>query len=98
MREDTTPYTYPEKETILKIQEEWEGFRDRAKELKVTRRAAKNKNGYTRESNLPARTKFIHMRPHARDAKDIDTSVKVEITKHCFWLNASYVKDEIYLK
>ena len=21
-----------------------------------------------------------------------------EYTKHCFWLNASYVKDEIYLK
>jgi DNA mismatch repair protein MutH len=84
---------YPEKETIVKIQEEWEGFRDRAKELKVTRKPAKNKNGYTRESNLPAKTKFIHMRPHARDAKDIDTSVKVEITKHCFWFNKSFIQD-----
>lgn len=84
---------YPEKETIVKIQEEWEGFRDRAKELKVTRKPAKNKNGYTRESNLPAKTKFIHMRPHARDAKDIDTSVKVEITKHCFWFNKCFIQD-----
>lgn len=44
-----------------------------------------------------------HVRPHAKNAADTYnipvadklTGVK-EYTKHCFWLNASYVRDEIY--
>jgi DNA mismatch repair protein MutH len=46
-----------------------------------------------------------HVRPHARNAADayplptIDKLTKAnEYTKHCFWLNNSYVRDEIYLK
>ena len=47
-----------------------------------------------------------HVRPHARNAADTYdlpvadklTGLRHEYTKHCFWLNASYVKDEIYLK
>jgi len=46
-----------------------------------------------------------HERPHARDKDDCcDLPVKgkltnaTEYTKYCFWLNASYVKDEIYIK
>ncbi|NLB62789.1 MAG: DNA mismatch repair protein [Fibrobacter sp.] len=50
-------------------------------------------------------SKVSHVRPHARNAddtyplpqKDILTGVK-EYTKHCFWINAQYVKDEIYEK
>ncbi len=49
--------------------------------------------------------KVSHVRPHARNAddtyplpqKDKLTGMK-EYTKHCFWLNAKYVKDEIYEK
>lgn len=48
--------------------------------------------------------KITHVRPHAKDSadcyalpvKDKLTNV-AEYTKHCFWLNANYVKDEIYL-
>ena len=49
--------------------------------------------------------KVSHVRPHARNAADtylLPVEDKLtgltEYTKHCFWLNASYVKDEIYLK
>lgn len=49
--------------------------------------------------------KVTHVRPHARNAndtyplpkKDKLTGLK-EYTKHCFWLNAQYVKDKIYEK
>ena len=84
---------YPEKETILKIQTEWEGFRDRAKNLSITKIPANNKNGFYRESNLPAKTEIIHMRPHGRDAMDLDTTAPLEITKHCFWFNKGFIQD-----
>ncbi len=46
-----------------------------------------------------------HVRPHAKDTsdtyalpkKDKVTKAK-EYTKHCFWLNDTYIRDEIYLK
>lgn len=46
-----------------------------------------------------------HVRPHAKNANDTYPLPKKdkltgmnEYTKHCFWLNARYVKEEIYLK
>lgn len=46
-----------------------------------------------------------HVRPHARNANDTyDLPVPdkltgvTEYTKHCFWLNADYVRDEVYLR
>ena len=46
-----------------------------------------------------------HVRPHAKNKYDCfelpfpDKLTKVKkYTKHCFWLNASYIKDEVYLK
>ena len=46
-----------------------------------------------------------HVRPHAANAADtypLPTPDKLtganEYTKHCFWLNNTYVRDEIYLK
>jgi hypothetical protein len=84
---------YPEKLTVLKIQAEWEGFRERAKNLSITKIPAKNKYGYYRESNLPAKTEIIHMRPHAKDAMDLDKTAPVEITKHCFWFNREFIQE-----
>lgn len=47
----------------------------------------------------------IHIRPHAKNAADtypLPTPDKLTgnpaYTKHCFWLNADYVRDNIYLK
>lgn len=58
-----------------------------------------------RKTYFPKKTrnKVCHVRPHARNAADtylLPVEDKLtgltEYTKHCFWLNASYVKDEIY--
>ncbi|WP_299135708.1 Sau3AI family type II restriction endonuclease [uncultured Tenacibaculum sp.] len=60
-----------------------------------------------RKTYFPKKTenKVSHVRPHARNAADtyeLPVADKLtgltEYTKHCFWINASYVKDEIYLK
>ena len=60
-----------------------------------------------RKTYFPKKTenRISHVRPKALNKKDCyDLPVKeqfsnaMEYTKHCFWLNASYVKDEIYLK
>ncbi|OQX96807.1 MAG: DNA mismatch repair protein [Bacteroidetes bacterium 4572_117] len=52
-----------------------------------------------------ASNRISYVRPHAKDKNDCyPLPVKdkltnlAEYTKHCFWLNASYVRDEIYLK
>lgn len=49
--------------------------------------------------------KICHVRPHAKNAADTNElpvpdklTRLTDFTKHCFWLNASYVRDEIYLK
>ena len=64
------------------------------------------KNGI-RFTNFPNKTfsSVSHVRPHARDSKDayplptIDKVTKLDkYTKHCFWLNNSYVREKIYYK
>jgi|1048.fasta_scaffold10235_2 DNA mismatch repair protein MutH len=63
--------------------------------------------GGVRYTHFPnkAFNKVAHVRPHARNANDTsplpmrDKLTKAnEYTKHCFWLNNTYVRDEIYLK
>lgn len=60
-----------------------------------------------RKTYFPKKTenRISHVRPHAQNAADTyELPVKdkstglTEFTKHCFWFNASYVKDEIYEK
>lgn len=60
-----------------------------------------------RKTHFPKKTenRISHVRPHAQNTADtyeLPVSDKLtglsEFTKHCFWLNASYVKDEIYQK
>ena len=60
-----------------------------------------------RKTYFPKKTenKVSHVRPHAQNRDDtyvLPVEDKLtgltEYTKHCFWLNASYVKDEIYEK
>lgn len=60
-----------------------------------------------RYTNFPNKSfnSVSHVRPHATNADDtypLPTKDKVtwlkEYTKHCFWLNNTYVRDEIYLK
>jgi len=60
-----------------------------------------------RKTNFPKKkdNRISHVRPHAQNSQDtyeLPTTEKLtgenEYTKHCFWLNASYVRDEIYEK
>ena len=60
-----------------------------------------------RKTYFPKKTenRISHVRPHARDANDtykLPVADKLtglsEYTKHCFWLNANYIKNEIYEK
>jgi len=60
-----------------------------------------------RKTYFPKKTenRISHVRPHARNAADtFDLPIADKLTgltkytKHCFWLNASYVKNEIYLQ
>ena len=67
-----------------------------------------NKKGKEiRFTNFPSKkfSSISHVRPHAKDSSDTfelpkkDKLTKQnEYTKHCFWLNNTYVKNEIYLK
>mgnify|MGYP006135403845 CR=1 FL=1 len=59
-----------------------------------------------RKTFFPKKTdnRISHVRPHARNSEDtyeLPLADKLtgltEYTKHCFWLNAGYVKDKIYL-
>ena len=59
-----------------------------------------------RKTNFPSKktSDICHVRPHARNADDTyKLPVKDKVsnldnyTKHCFWLNSSYVKDKIYI-
>ena len=61
----------------------------------------------TRKTNFLGKNdnRVSHVRPHASNADDtypLPTSDKLtsatEYTKQCFWLNNTYVRDEIYLK
>jgi len=62
---------------------------------------------WKRYTNLPKKSenRISHVRPHARNKNDtLDLPVPDLLTwdkaymRHCFWLNAGYVRDEIYLK
>jgi DNA mismatch repair protein MutH len=60
-----------------------------------------------RKTNFPNKSfnAVAHVRPHAQNANDTYQLPVTDLltnlnhyTKHCFWLNNSYVRDEIYLK
>jgi hypothetical protein len=74
---------------------------DIVKEIKI------NKNGNNvRFTNFPSKkfSSISHVRPHATNSSDtyiLPTKDKLtnlnEYTKHCFWLNNTYIKNSIYL-
>ena len=89
---------------ILEAKNVWKEMVETVSNGKIVKEVTKNG---IRKTYFPKKTenKVSHVRPHARNAADTYAlPVKDKITgltaytKHCFWLNASYVKDEIYLK
>lgn len=93
---------------ILEAEKVWQQTKKVVSEGEIVNRIKNVINGkVTRVTNFPTK-KFntvSHVRPHATNAmdtyplpkKDKLTNAK-EYTKHCFWLNNTYVRDEIYLK
>lgn len=88
---------------ILEAEKVWA----KTKEIVSKGKIVKEVIGSTRYTNFPNKSfsSVSHVRPHATNAgdtyplptKDELTKAK-EYTKHCFWLNNNYVRNEIYLK
>lgn len=88
---------------ILNARKVWLKTKDIVSKGNIVKRI----EGKTRYTNFPKKSfnSVAHVRPHAKNAADIyplptkDKLTKAkEYTKHCFWLNNTYVRDEIYLK
>jgi len=88
---------------ILEAEKVWA----KTKEIVSKGKIVKEVIGTTRYTNFPNKSfnSVSHVRPHATNSADtypLPTKDKLtkakEYTKHCFWLNNTYVRDEIYLK
>jgi DNA mismatch repair protein MutH len=89
-----------------KIIQEGRVFKDFSKDKLGNIRVSKKGNP-RRLNNLPkiSESLICHVRPHGNDSTETfplpveDKILKVkEYSKQCFWLNSTYVRDEIYLK
>jgi DNA mismatch repair protein MutH len=88
---------------ILEAEKVWVKTKDIVSKGEIVKKVI----GSRRFTNFPNKSfnSVAHVRPHATNAADtyplatIDKLTKAkEYTKHCFWLNNNYVRDEIYLK
>ncbi len=88
---------------ILEAEKVWSKTKDIVSKGNIVREV----KGKTRYTNFPNKkfNSVSHVRPHATNAADtypLPTKDKLtkakEYTKHCFWLNNTYLRDEIYLK
>lgn len=93
---------------LIKAEEVWSKTRQIVANGEIVKEIKPDKNGKeVRFTNFPNKnfSSVAHVRPHAKDSSDTyplpkkDKLTKlIEYTKHCFWLNNRYVRDEIYLK
>jgi DNA mismatch repair protein MutH len=88
---------------ILEAEKVWKKTKEIVKKGSIVKEV---KNGI-RYTNFPNKSfnSVSHVRPHATNADDTfplpkkdKLTKEKEYTKHCFWLNNTYVRDEIYLK
>ena len=93
---------------LLEVENVWSKAKQIVTNGEIVRGFKTDKNGkVSRLTNFPDKkfSRVSHVRPHAKVASDTyPLPIKDKLTKdnkytkHCFWLNNSYVKDEIYLK
>lgn len=93
---------------LLEVEKVWLKTQHIVAKGEIVRGLKTDKNGkISRLTNFPNKefSQVSHVRPHAKDAYDTyqlpkkdKLTKQSEYTKHCFWLNNSYVKNEIYLK
>lgn len=79
---------------------EWSFPEDDIEELKIVwEKTILEIQNETFEFPKSTESRVSHVRPHARDGKDFDKSIiSQNISKRCFWLNKSYITDEVYKK
>lgn len=93
---------------LLEVEKVWYKTQEIVVKGEIVKEIKTNKNGkQVRFTNFPSKkfSSISHVRPHAKDASDVyplpkkdKLTKQMEYTKHCFWLNNSYIRDEIYLK
>ena len=93
---------------LLEVEKVWMKTQQIIAKGEIVKGFKTDKNGkVSRETNFPNKkfSNISHVRPHAKDASDTYSLSKkdkltkqTQYTKHCFWLNNSYIRDEIYLK
>jgi DNA mismatch repair protein MutH len=93
---------------LLEAEKVWTKTKQIVAKGEIVKEIKTNKKGQEiRFTNFPSKkfSSVSHVRPHAKDASDTfilpkkdKLTKKNEYTKHCFWLNNTYVKNEIYLK
>ena len=93
---------------LIEVEKVWTKTKQIVAKGEIVKEIKTNKNGdKVRFTNFPGKkfSSISHVRPHATNALDAfelpkkDKITKQnEYTKHCFWLNNTYVKNEIYLK
>ena len=89
---------------ILEAKKVWDEMVKTISKGKIVKEVTSNG---VRKTFFPKKTenRISHVRPHAKNAADtyiLPIADKLtgltEFTKHCFWLNDSYVKNEIFFK
>ncbi len=91
---------------LLKAEKVWRRTKQILTNGEIVKAVKTDKNGKeVRVTNFPSKkfSKVSHVRPHAKDALDTYSlpvkdkfTNQVEYTKHCFWLNNTYIRDNIY--
>ena len=92
---------------LIEVEKVWAKTKQIVSKGEIVKEIKTNKKGKEiRFTNFPSKkfSSISHVRPHATNAldtyelpkKDKVTKLK-KYTKHCFWLNNTYVKNEIYL-
>ena len=93
---------------LIEVEKVWTQTKIIVEKGEIVKEIKTNKKGKEiRFTNFPNKkfSLISHVRPHAKNSldtfelpkKDKVTALN-EYTKHCFWLNNTYVKNEIYLK
>ena len=93
---------------LIEVEKVWSKTKQIVEKGEIVKEIKTNKKGkQIRLTNFPGKkfSSISHVRPHATNALDTyklpekdKLTNQNEYTKHCFWLNNTYVKNQIYLK
>ena len=71
-------------------------YQDRLEAMRVWEEAKRRVMINARDLPRTSESKVAHVRPHAKNKKDVDLTPQGElIVKRCFWLNGSYIADVV---